>query len=147
LEERDSTHGLSVIAKCPIARYTQFGPLIGERIREMDIPDDFNMRDIWEVCSSSERFYLSTMNSDRSSWIRFVRPAPSKEQRNVAAIVRGTDLYFVTTCAVEPGAELLFWLEHSVSGWARKKMEKTSKICCVFVCVIIIFCIVGGYIE
>ncbi|KAF4520382.1 hypothetical protein B566_EDAN012887 [Ephemera danica] len=126
LEERDSTHGLSVVATTPIVRYAQFGPLLGERIREMDIPDDFNMRDIWEVCAVNERFYLSTMNSERSNWLRYVRPAPTKEQRNVAALVRGSDLYFVTTCAVEPGAELLFWLEHSVTGWARKKMEKTN---------------------
>jgi hypothetical protein len=93
----------------------------------MDIPDDFNMRDIWEIKSSNERYYLSTIDNDHANWLRFIRPAPNKEQRNVAALVRGNELYFVTVCALEPGTELLYWHEHSSSGWARKKMEKTSE--------------------
>ncbi|CAB3385751.1 Hypothetical predicted protein [Cloeon dipterum] len=126
LEERDATHGQSVVAKVVIKRLTQFGPLHGERIREMDIADDFNMRDIWEVCSENDKFYLNTVSKDHSNWLRFVRPAPIKEKRNVAAIVRNGKLYFVTLNNILPGTELLFWLESAASGWSKKKMERTN---------------------
>jgi hypothetical protein len=45
----DPTHGLSVVTRCNLKQYTQFGPLVGQPIKEMDIPDDFSMKDIWEV--------------------------------------------------------------------------------------------------
>jgi hypothetical protein len=127
LEERDATHGLSIVAKVILKRLTQFGPLHGERIREMDIADDFNMRDIWEICTDNDKFYLSTLSKDHSNWLRYMRPAPTREKRNVAAIVRNGRLYFVTLNIILPGTELLFWLECAASGWSKKKMERTSE--------------------
>jgi hypothetical protein len=49
LQVCDPSHGLSVVARCHLRQYTQFGPLVGQPIKEMDIPDDFSMKDIWEV--------------------------------------------------------------------------------------------------
>jgi len=49
LQVCDPTHGLSVVTRCHLRQYTQFGPLVGQPIKEMDIPDDFSMKDIWEV--------------------------------------------------------------------------------------------------
>lgn len=49
LQVCDPAHGLSVVTRCLLRQYTQFGPLVGQPIKEMDIPDDFNMKDIWEV--------------------------------------------------------------------------------------------------
>lgn len=49
LKEIDPDHGLSVVAKQALPASTQFGPLIGQPIKEMEIPDDFSMKDIWEV--------------------------------------------------------------------------------------------------
>jgi hypothetical protein len=49
LQVCDPTHGLSVVTRCYLRQYTQFGPLVGQPVKEMDIPDDFNMKDIWEV--------------------------------------------------------------------------------------------------
>ena len=49
LQVCDPAHGLSVITRCHLTQYTQFGPLVGQPIKEMDIPDDFSMKDIWEV--------------------------------------------------------------------------------------------------
>lgn len=45
----DSAHGLSVVTKEFLPAYVEFGPLIGQPIKEMEIPDDFLMKDIWEV--------------------------------------------------------------------------------------------------
>jgi hypothetical protein len=49
LEERDSVHGLGVVAKTDVKTHTQFGPLQGEAILERDIPEDFHMKDLWQV--------------------------------------------------------------------------------------------------
>lgn len=40
---------LSVVARLPIKAYTQFGPLQGETILERDVPEDFDMKDLWQV--------------------------------------------------------------------------------------------------
>ncbi|XP_046398175.1 uncharacterized protein LOC124164980 [Ischnura elegans] len=113
LETREASHGPGVTAKRPIARFTQFGPLLGRKIREMDIPDDFGMRHIWEVMGASGRFLLSTEDPTTSNWLRFIRPAPTREQRNVAPVTRGDRLYFVTTAPLQVGEELLYWPDES----------------------------------
>lgn len=38
-----------VVARAPITRYTQLGPVVGVTVRERDIPDDFCMVNLWEV--------------------------------------------------------------------------------------------------
>lgn len=47
-------HGLGVYAKNQVPMYAKLGPLVGIPVKEMDIPDDFSMRHIWEV---SKRFH------------------------------------------------------------------------------------------
>lgn len=51
LKITNTDHGLGIYARNPVPMYTKFGPLIGIPVREMDIPDDFSMRHIWEVLS------------------------------------------------------------------------------------------------
>lgn len=51
LKIANSDHGLGIYAKEPVPMYSKLGPLIGTPVREMDIPDDFSMRHIWEVLS------------------------------------------------------------------------------------------------
>lgn len=52
LRMTNGDHGLGVFVKRLIPMYAQLGPLIGKPIQEMDIPDDFPMRHIWEVKNS-----------------------------------------------------------------------------------------------
>jgi len=47
----NTDHGLGIYAKNMVPMYSKLGPLIGTSVREMDIPDDFSMRHIWEVLS------------------------------------------------------------------------------------------------
>lgn len=42
-------HGVGIYAFNALPIYAKFGPLVGEPIKEMDIPDDFSMRHLWEV--------------------------------------------------------------------------------------------------
>lgn len=122
----DPDHGLSVVTLYRIKQYTQFGPLIGQPIKEMDIPDDFNMKDIWEVFSEKDRRYVSTMDSNNSNWLRYVRPAPVRERRNLVPIARNGELFFITMFDIAEGEELLYWADDTTTAWSKKKMEKTN---------------------
>lgn len=35
--------------------------------------------------------YLSTVNPEKSNWLRYLKPAANRKARNVAAIVKNTD--------------------------------------------------------
>lgn len=79
-----------------------------------------------QVFTDKDRQYLSTFDPDGSNWLRYVRPAPVREQRNLAPIVRHGELYFVTVTEITEGEELLYWLDDTATSWSKKKMEKTS---------------------
>ena len=49
LQERGINRKLGVTAKSAIKASTQFGPLQGEQILLRDIPDDFEMKELWQV--------------------------------------------------------------------------------------------------
>jgi hypothetical protein len=49
LQERGGSKALGVVAKVTIKEYTEFGPLQGEQILLQDIPDDFEMKELWQV--------------------------------------------------------------------------------------------------
>lgn len=51
LKIANTDHGLSIYAKNSIPIRAKLGPLVGTSVKEMDIPDDFSMRHIWEVLS------------------------------------------------------------------------------------------------
>lgn len=51
LKITNSEHGLGIYAKSSVPMHVKLGPLVGQPVREMDIPDDFPMRHIWEVKS------------------------------------------------------------------------------------------------
>lgn len=39
----------------------------------------------------NRRLYLSTVNPEKSNWMRYLRPAAHRKGRNVAAVVKNTD--------------------------------------------------------
>ena len=139
LEERESGHGLSVVAKDFLSPRSRFGPLLGETIEEKDVPEDFNMKDLWQIfIPEGNTLYLSTVNPEKSNWLRYLRPAPTRKKRNLAAIILKCEdgdasekeqfkLFFVTIKKVEAGDELLYWMDDPTMMWTRKRAEKTSK--------------------
>lgn len=50
----DAKHGATAVARESVQAFTQFGPLIGHPLREMEIPDDSTMEHVWEVRVSSK---------------------------------------------------------------------------------------------
>lgn len=124
-DNSNTPHGISVFSKCEINEFTQFGPLIGNSVKEVDISEDNSMRDLWEIFSDSGNIYLSTENVEESNWIRFIRPATAREHRNITAISKENKLYFITIKLINKGEELLYWQDDSFKT-NKKKMEKTS---------------------
>lgn len=57
--------------------------------------------------------------------MRYIRPAPSRETKNVLAISNTQQIFMVTTRDIGTGEELLYW-QDDASGSNKKKMEKTS---------------------
>ncbi|KAF5277471.1 hypothetical protein FQR65_LT03808 [Abscondita terminalis] len=120
----DSNEDLCVFSNIQIKEFTQFGPLFGKTIKEVDISEDFNMKYLWEVYSDKTHVYVNTEDVNESNWIRFIRPAPSREERNVAAISKNNQLFLISTKEIAPGDELLYWQDDLMST-SKKKMEKT----------------------
>ncbi|KAG5328879.1 PRDM4 protein, partial [Acromyrmex heyeri] len=127
LKIANTDHGLGIYAKNPVPMYAKFGPLIGISVREMDIPDDFSMRHIWEIDNNGKSTYISTTDPLKSNWIRYIRPADTKEKRSLAVIAKHGQLYFVATKNIALGMELTYWVESQSSTWTRKnKINKTN---------------------
>lgn len=125
IDNSNTAHGPAVFSKCELREFTQFGPLVGTTIKEVDIAEDNSMRHVWEIHNENGNVYISTESAESSNWGRFLRPAGAREERNVAAISRESKLYFVTTKLVNKGEELLYWQDDAFKT-NKKKMEKTS---------------------
>lgn len=123
---KENNNGWCVFAKEEIKSHAQFGPLIGKTVREVDIPEDSGMKDYWEVQSEKYHGFVCTENLEESNWMRFVRPASTREERNITVVCKKDELYFVTIKNLQMGDELLYWQDSSVVS-NKKKMEKTSK--------------------
>ncbi|XP_011498074.1 PREDICTED: uncharacterized protein LOC105362345 [Ceratosolen solmsi marchali] len=120
-------HGLGVFVKSVVPMYAQLGPLIGKPVQEMDIPDDFSMRHIWEIDLNNKTLYISTTNPLTSNWIRYVRPAETKDNRNVTVITKNGELFLVTSKSLIAGTELTYWSDSQSTTWTRKnKIDKTN---------------------
>lgn len=126
---KETSNGLCVFTKGEIKSHTQFGPLIGKTVREVDIPEESNMKDYWEVQSEKFHGFISTESVEESNWMRFVRPAPTRDERNVTAVCRNEELYFVAIKNLQEGEEMLYWQDSNVTS-NKKKLEKTSKFQC-----------------
>lgn len=126
LADTNTSHGIGVFTNTNIKEFTQLGPLLGKIIREVDISEDFNMRDLWQVYSDKTHTFLNTENLLESNWMRFVRPASSRDTRNVAAVSKAEELFFITTADISAGKELVYW-QDDVLSVTKKKMEKASE--------------------
>lgn len=125
---KENNNCCCVYAKAEIKSHTQFGPLVGKTVREVDIPEDSGMKDYWEIQSEKYHGFVCTENFDDSNWMRFVRPASTRDDRNVTVVCKNDEIYFVTIKNLQVGDELLYWQDSNVVS-NKKKMEKTSKYC------------------
>ncbi|XP_058791134.1 uncharacterized protein LOC131664226 [Phymastichus coffea] len=127
LKMSNMDHGLGVFTKNSLPVHTQFGPLIGQFIQEMDIPDDYSMKHIWPVSTNNKTQYISTTNPLKSNWIRYIRPSETEDSKNVNIVKKNDQLFIITCKMLKAGTELIYWLDSYSDSWTRKnKMDKMN---------------------
>lgn len=80
-----------------------------------------------QIDNNGKSVYISTTDPLKSNWIRYIRPAETKEKRSAAVIIKQGQIYLVTTQSIISGMELTYWVDSQSSAWTRKnKIDKTS---------------------
>jgi len=78
--------------------------------------------------------FVDGLDETRSNWMRYVNPAHSASEQNLAACQNGMEIYFYTVKPVPAGAELLVWYCHDFARRLRYPpsgelmMQKLSKL-------------------
>uniref|UniRef100_A0A3Q0RFN3 PR domain zinc finger protein 1 n=1 Tax=Amphilophus citrinellus TaxID=61819 RepID=A0A3Q0RFN3_AMPCI len=104
---------LGVCSREYIPKGTRFGPLVGEIYTADSVPKDANRKYFWRIYVDGEfHHFVDGLDETRSNWMRYVNPAHSAAEQNLAACQNGMEIYFYTVKPVPAGAELLVWYCH-----------------------------------
>ncbi|XP_028326510.1 PR domain zinc finger protein 1a isoform X1 [Gouania willdenowi] len=96
-----------------IPKGTRFGPLVGEIYTADSVPKDANRKYFWRIYEDNEfHHFVDGLDETRSNWMRYVNPAHSATEQNLAACQNGMEIYFYTVKPVPAGTELLVWYCH-----------------------------------
>ncbi|XP_056142052.1 PR domain zinc finger protein 1a [Lampris incognitus] len=106
----DSKEVVGVCSREYIPKGTRFGPLVGEIYTADGVPKDANRKYFWRIYAEGElHHFVDGLDESRSNWMRYVNPAHSVAEQNLAACQNGMEIYFYTVRPVPAGAELLVW--------------------------------------
>ncbi|XP_034092204.1 PR domain zinc finger protein 1a [Gymnodraco acuticeps] len=109
----DSKEVFGVCSREYIPKGTRFGPLVGEIYTADSVPKDANRKYFWRIYEDQEfHHFVDGLDESRSNWMRYVNPAHSEAEQNIAACQNGMEIYFYTVKPVPPGTELLVWYCH-----------------------------------
>lgn len=109
----DSKEVVGVCSREYIPKGTRFGPLVGEIYTADSVPKDANRKYFWRIYEDREfHHFVDGLDETRSNWMRYVNPAHSVAEQNLAACQNGMEIYFYTVKPVPAGAELLVWYCH-----------------------------------
>ncbi|XP_042346274.1 PR domain zinc finger protein 1a [Plectropomus leopardus] len=109
----DSKEVVGVCSREYIPKGTRFGPLVGEIYTADSVPKDANRKYFWRIYEGREfHHFVDGLDETRSNWMRYVNPAHSVAEQNLAACQNGMEIYFYTVKPVPAGAELLVWYCH-----------------------------------
>ncbi|KAJ7985518.1 hypothetical protein DPEC_G00352890 [Dallia pectoralis] len=106
----DSTEVIGVASREYIPKGTRFGPLVGQSYTTDSVPSDANRKYFWRIFSAGTfHHFVDGLDEERSNWMRYVNPAHSAGEQNLAACQNGMSIYFYTVRPIPPGTELLVW--------------------------------------
>ncbi|KAM6186668.1 PR domain zinc finger protein 1 isoform 2-T2 [Rhynchocyon petersi] len=101
---------IGVLSKEYIPKGTRFGPLIGEIYTNDTVPKNANRKYFWRIYSRDElHHFIDGFNEEKSNWMRYVNPAHSAREQNLAACQNGMNIYFYTIKPIPANQELLVW--------------------------------------
>ncbi|XP_051573999.1 PR domain zinc finger protein 1-like isoform X1 [Myxocyprinus asiaticus] len=128
---------IGVVSREYIPKGTRFGPLVGERYTAEDVPKDANRKYFWRIYSNGDlHHFVDGLDEEKSNWMRYVNPAHSQQEQNLAACQNGMNIYFYTVKAIPADQELLVWycpefahrLNYPASGEIMMQKLKQSLI-------------------
>ncbi|KAL9879433.1 uncharacterized protein ACN2A1_011399 isoform 1-T1 [Glossina fuscipes fuscipes] len=117
-----------VFARTEVRPFTKLGPLIGQPVQSTDVREGSDMKWIFETCEAGaeKSQFLLCDNPNSSNWLRYIRPAPTYDERNVNLVSIETQAFFVTCRELKNGMELLYWSDDCNTMWRKKHWsEKT----------------------
>ncbi|KAG8444714.1 hypothetical protein GDO86_009762 [Hymenochirus boettgeri] len=101
---------IGVISKEYIPKGTRFGPFVGDIYTNDTVPKNANRKYFWRIYSNGEfHHFVDGYNEEKSNWMRYVNPAHSLQEQNLAACQNGTNIYFYTIKPIPANQELLVW--------------------------------------
>ncbi|KNC32711.1 hypothetical protein FF38_02711 [Lucilia cuprina] len=118
-----------VFARTEVRAFTKLGPLIGQSVQANDIREASDMKWIFEICEAGaeKSQFLMCDNPNSSNWLRYIRPAPTYDERNVNLVFIESRAFFVTCRDLKNGMELLYWSDDCNTMWRKKHWsEKTN---------------------
>ncbi|XP_019274287.2 PR domain zinc finger protein 5 isoform X3 [Panthera pardus] len=101
--------GMGLYTARRVRKGEKFGPFAGEKRMPEDLDENMDYRLMWEVRGSKGEvlYILDATNPRHSNWLRFVHEAPSQEQKNLAAIQEGENIFYLAIEDIETDTELL----------------------------------------
>ncbi|XP_016122790.1 PR domain zinc finger protein 1-like [Sinocyclocheilus grahami] len=133
----DSKEVIGVVSREYIPKGTRFGPLVGESYTAENVPKDANRKYFWRIYSNGDfHHFVDGLDEEKSNWMRYVNPAHSQQEQNLAACQNGMNIYFYTVKAIPADQELLVWycpefarrLNYPASGEIMMQKLKQSLI-------------------
>ncbi|XP_063271076.1 PR domain zinc finger protein 5 isoform X3 [Prinia subflava] len=114
--------GMGLYTARRVKKGEKFGPFAGEKRMPQELDDNTDCRLMWEVRGSKGEilYILDASNPRHSNWLRFVHEAPSQEQKNLAAIQEGENIFYLAVEDIETDTELLI-------GYLDSDMEEEEE--------------------
>ncbi|MCI4390565.1 hypothetical protein PGIGA_G00123950 [Pangasianodon gigas] len=101
---------IGVVSREYIPKGTRFGPLVGESYTAENVHKDANRKYFWRIYAEGEfHHFVDGLDEEKSNWMRYVNPAHSQQEQNLAACQNGMSIYFYTVKAIPADQELLVW--------------------------------------
>ncbi|XP_056659477.1 PR domain zinc finger protein 5 isoform X2 [Monodelphis domestica] len=101
--------GMGLYTARRVRKGEKFGPFAGEKKMPQNLNESTDYRLMWEVCGSKGQvlYVLDASNPRFSNWLRFVHQAPTPEQKNLAAIQDGENIFYLAVEDIDTDTELL----------------------------------------
>ncbi|XP_014430321.2 PR domain zinc finger protein 5 isoform X6 [Pelodiscus sinensis] len=114
--------GMGLYTARRVRKGEKFGPFAGEKRMPQELDENTDCRLMWEVRGSKGEvlYVLDASNPRYSNWLRFVHEAPSQDQKNLAAIQEGENIFYLAVEDIETDTELLI-------GYLDSDMEEAEE--------------------
>ncbi|CAL8273773.1 unnamed protein product [Arctogadus glacialis] len=101
--------GVGLYAARRVKKGEKFGPFAGEKRLPAEVDDSSDTRLMWEVRGGKGDvlYVLDASNPRHANWLRFVHQAPSQDQKNLAAIQDGENIFYLAPDDIDTDSELL----------------------------------------